>query len=251
MLKNPAPNQSPDEHSIFFTTYNRTQLQEQVRDLINTCNAAKFLDFKNYHVVLCATGQAAFWSLLAAPAASAVIADCGQLDVSDDQNLLPPGLFCPGIRNIDTFAGAAILAFDADFPEEAIARGVEQARWPARFQRLTAGPLAAKARARCADLWLDGDGQPFMSGTFHYVGGCTKLYGAAMPRLRESDFGEVRTHDGISPRWPVSYAELEPFYARAERLYGVHGDDSAEHRVDGLPRGFHRVLPGEQPAVAV
>jgi hypothetical protein len=48
--------------------------------------------------------------LLAAPAADFVIADCGQLDISDDQTLLEPDLFCPGIRNIDTFAGAAILA---------------------------------------------------------------------------------------------------------------------------------------------
>jgi len=50
------------------------------------------------------------WSLLAAPAADAVIADCGHLDISDDQALLDPDLFCPGIRNMGTFTGAAILA---------------------------------------------------------------------------------------------------------------------------------------------
>jgi hypothetical protein len=60
--------------------------------------------------VLCGCGHAGFWSLLAAPAADAVIADCGGLDVSDDQVLLDPDLFCPGIRMIDTFAGAPILA---------------------------------------------------------------------------------------------------------------------------------------------
>jgi hypothetical protein len=35
--------------------------------------------------------------------------------------------------------------------------------------------------------------------------------------------------------------------ATAPRV-GVHGDGIAEHRIDDLPRGFHGVLPGEQPA---
>ncbi len=62
-------------------------------------------------VVLCGTGRAGLWCLLAAPSATAVIADCAQLDVSDDRNLLAPDLFCPGLRNIDTFVGApAIVA---------------------------------------------------------------------------------------------------------------------------------------------
>lgn len=102
--------QHSDEHSILFNTYNRTRLQEEVRDLINICQAAKSIDAKHHRIVLCADGEAAFWSLLAAPATDCVIADCGQLDVSDDQNLLARGMFCPGIRNIDTFAGAIILA---------------------------------------------------------------------------------------------------------------------------------------------
>jgi choline dehydrogenase-like flavoprotein len=57
----------------------------------------------------------------------------------------------------------------------------------------------------------------------YFVGGATKLYGAALYRLRAEDFGELRHHDGISPAWPVSYDELEPYYTRAEQLYQVHG----------------------------
>ena len=48
--------------------------------------------------------------LLAAPGAGTVIADCDQLDVASDEALLAPDLFCPGIRNIGTFEGAAMLA---------------------------------------------------------------------------------------------------------------------------------------------
>ena len=58
----------------------------------------------------------------------------------------------------------------------------------------------------------------------HYcVGGATKLYGAALYRLREEDFGELRHHDGISPAWPISYEEMEPYYTLAEQRYEVHG----------------------------
>ncbi|UFN51299.1 GMC family oxidoreductase [Roseomonas sp. OT10] len=55
------------------------------------------------------------------------------------------------------------------------------------------------------------------------VGGRTKFYGAALYRMRESDFREVEHEGGISPAWPISYAELEPYYEQAEHLYRVHG----------------------------
>jgi choline dehydrogenase-like flavoprotein len=74
-----------------------------------------------------------------------------------------------------------------------------------------------------ADTWYDGDGQPFQPGVHYFVGGATKLYGAALYRLRKEDFGELRHHDGISPAWPIAYEELEPYYTLAERLYQVHG----------------------------
>jgi Acetyl xylan esterase (AXE1) len=100
---------NPDQTSVLFTTYNRTRLQERVRFLVTVCEGIRERYFTRCRVVLCGTGHAGMWSLLAAPAADAVIADGGQLDISDDQTLLDPDLFCPGIRNIDTFAGAPIL----------------------------------------------------------------------------------------------------------------------------------------------
>jgi choline dehydrogenase-like flavoprotein len=57
----------------------------------------------------------------------------------------------------------------------------------------------------------------------YFVGGSTKVYGASLPRLRERDFGPIEHRDGTSPGWPFSYAELEPHYAEAERIYRVHG----------------------------
>jgi choline dehydrogenase-like flavoprotein len=56
-----------------------------------------------------------------------------------------------------------------------------------------------------------------------FVGGNSKVYGAALFRLTPADFGEIRHHGGISPAWPVSYDDLEPYYVRAEHMYWVHG----------------------------
>jgi choline dehydrogenase-like flavoprotein len=73
------------------------------------------------------------------------------------------------------------------------------------------------------DTWYDRSGRPFQPQVHYFVGGATKTFGAALYRLRKEDFGELRHHDGISPAWPISYDELEPYYARAEQMYHVHG----------------------------
>ncbi len=76
--------------------------------------------------------------------------------------------------------------------------------------------------------WRDKDGHTFHPGIHYYVGGNTKVYGAALLRFRREDFGEVKHHGGISPAWPITYDELEPYYTKAEHLYQVHG----EHGLD-------------------
>ena len=73
------------------------------------------------------------------------------------------------------------------------------------------------------ETWRDRNGKTLHPHTNYYVGGNTKFYGAALFRLREQDFGEIRHHGGISPAWPISYADIEPYYTAAERLYHVHG----------------------------
>ena len=73
------------------------------------------------------------------------------------------------------------------------------------------------------DTWYDPSGKPFQPQIHYFVGGATKLYGAALYRLRQEDFGELRHHDGVSPAWPISYDQLEPYYTQAEQLYQVHG----------------------------
>ncbi|HSK25959.1 MAG TPA: GMC family oxidoreductase [Jiangellales bacterium] len=76
-----------------------------------------------------------------------------------------------------------------------------------------------------AGTWRNlADGSTFTPKQHYYVGGNTKVYGAILFRFRERDFGEIRHVDGVSPAWPIDYADLEPWYTRAERLYQVHGE---------------------------
>ncbi len=73
------------------------------------------------------------------------------------------------------------------------------------------------------EKWRDRDGKELHPHTNYCVGGNTKFYGAALFRMRKEDFGEVKHHGGISPAWPISYDELEPYYLQAETVYNVHG----------------------------
>lgn len=66
----------------------------------------------------------------------------------------------PGPHQIDNAALATAVAIDLDLPEAAIAEGLTGTRWPARLQRLTAGPFGQRAQAVGAELWLDGGHNP-------------------------------------------------------------------------------------------
>ncbi len=93
---------------------------------------------------------------------------------------------------------------------------------PREPQNRDAEAVFHQRRYQAHETWTSG-ARPFRPGQFHYVGGHTSFYGAAMFRLRERDFDATEHEDGLSPAWPVRYAELEPWYALAERLFGVRG----------------------------
>ena len=92
----------------------------------------------------------------------------------------------------------------------------EKANWDAR-------EVFVKNRYVSKDTWYDSSGKPFQPGVHYFVGGATKMFGAALFRLRREDFTAHRTADGMTPDWPISYEDLEPYYTQAERLYHVHG----------------------------
>jgi len=93
----------------------------------------------------------------------------------------------------------------------------EKANWDSRA-------VNVEARYHTREVWRDRDGRPLHPHTSYNVGGNTKFYGAALFRMRERDFEALPHYDGLSPAWPIGYADLEPYYAEAERLYQVHGE---------------------------
>ncbi|MDQ1154439.1 folylpolyglutamate synthase/dihydrofolate synthase family protein [Brevundimonas sp. SORGH_AS_0993] len=73
-------------------------------------------------------------------------------------DLPAPGL--AGAHQIDNAGVAIAAALELDLPEAAIAEGLKTVRWPARLQRISAGPYGEAARAADAELWLDGGHNP-------------------------------------------------------------------------------------------
>ena len=93
----------------------------------------------------------------------------------------------------------------------------EKANWDPR-------QVNVEGRYQTKEVWRDREGNALHPHTNYAVGGNTKFYGAALFRFRREDFGELRHHGGVSPAWPISYEELEPYYLKAEHLYQVHGN---------------------------
>ena len=101
---------------------------------------------------------------------------------------------------------------------------LERGDWlPREPQNWQAQDVFVDGRYVSEDTWHYADGSSFQPQVHYFVGGATKLFGAALYRLRAEDFGELRHHDGTSPAWPIAYEDMEPYYLRAEQLYQVHG----------------------------
>ena len=81
-------------------------------------------------------------------------------------------------------------------------------------------------RLRPEDYPLNNDETPITPLMFNAVGGSTIHWSGHFPRFHPSDF-RVKTLDGVADDWPLSYAELEPFYEQNDAMVGVaglHGD---------------------------
>ncbi len=83
-------------------------------------------------------------------------------------------------------------------------------------------------------------GQPFNWYRSRQVGGRTHLWGRNAVRIGDDQLHASRS-DGYGPDWPISYADLAPWYERVERFLGVHGTAAG---IPQLPDGvYDRPLP--------
>jgi len=101
---------------------------------------------------------------------------------------------------------------------------LERGDWlPREPQNWSTADVFVDNRYISPDTWYDAKGKTFQPQVHYFVGGATKLYGAALYRMRERDFTALTHHDGVSPAWPISYQDMEPYYTAAEQMYQVHG----------------------------
>lgn len=106
-------------------------------------------------------------------------------------------------------------------------------------------------RYRTTDTWY-ADGRPFTPGMFYFVGGHTKFYGTAMFRFRERDFETIVHEEGTSPAWPIRYDDLEPWYDKAESLFGVRGKGGLDPTDPRRTRDYeHAQIPNEPVLAAI
>jgi choline dehydrogenase-like flavoprotein len=106
-------------------------------------------------------------------------------------------------------------------------------------------------RYRARDRWLDERGREFTPYTHYGVGGNTKFWGSVLYRLRREDFQAIEHIDGVSPAWPIDYDTLEQYYARAEQLYHVRGQEGIDPTEP--PRGPfpHAAVPHQAGMAAI
>jgi choline dehydrogenase-like flavoprotein len=137
----------------------------------------------------------------------------------------PPDVLDTDIAIIGSGMGGGTLAYSL---RDSGARVliVEQGDFlPAERENWSFDAVHTQGRYKNSAAWHDATtGNDFVPGNYHYVGGSTKLYGATLPRFRECDFGEIEHVDGVSPAWPMDYADLEPWYAEAEQMFWVHSN---------------------------
>lgn len=110
---------------------------------------------------------------------------------------------------------------------------------PREKENWSAQAVYQNERYHTNEQWYDAQGKAFRPATTYAVGGNTKVYGAALMRMRERDFAEVEHIDGLSPQWDLSYQDFEPYYYQAEELFDVHGlagnDPTEPHRSSEFP----------------
>ncbi len=72
------------------------------------------------------------------------------------------------------------------------------------------------------DYPVDDSQSPIAICNYNAVGGSTILYSAHFPRFQPRDF-KIKSSDGIAEDWPISYADLKPYFEINEYEMSVSG----------------------------
>jgi dihydrofolate synthase/folylpolyglutamate synthase len=170
-------------------------------------------------------------------------------------DLPPPSLFGGyQFANAGLAVAAALALGDPRIDEQALAKGVSSAVWPARFQRLTDGPMADLAAARGADLWLDGGHNPHAGRALAEAAGRLvardprPLVLVAAMFARKDATGFFAPFADLKPRVFATTFD-SPNAAEAQELaFAAQGVGLQAEVVANVENGLRRALEGSGPA---
>jgi choline dehydrogenase-like flavoprotein len=100
---------------------------------------------------------------------------------------------------------------------------------PSDFPQEKHAELLSRAGRYGEPLVISNEPRPYQHIPFigSGTGGSTALYGMALERFFPSDFTPAAAHPSsavnLPEEWPFSYEDLEPYYRRAEGLFGASG----------------------------
>jgi len=89
------------------------------------------------------------------------------------------------------------------------------------------------------NILVDEKDHPYTGTKYAWVrarvlGGKTNIWGRLALRLSDYDF-KGKTHDGYGEDWPISYADIEPYYDKVDLLLGISGHkENLPHLPDSL-----------------
>ncbi len=164
------------------------------------------------------------------------------------------GLCTMGVRVLLLEAGPAFVP-SRDYPQTASDWERHEFPHPKGSRgRYTFAPLQALDGSLRKELgsWNAGQGPLNRSGyrsgwRYHHVrgvGGSTLHFIGEAHRLHPRAF-RIRTEHGIGADWPIDYQALEPWYAKAEALIGVAGEEEPSR-----PRSSPFPMPAHAPGYA-
>lgn len=156
--------------------------------------------------------------------------------------------------NAGLAVAAALALGDPRIDEAALAKGVSGAVWPARFQRLTDGPMARLAAERGADLWLDGGHNPHAGRALAEAAGRLTardprpLVLIAAMFARKDSLGFFQPFAELNPQvlattFDSPNAAPADEIAQAARAAGLEAETVAD-----VEEGLRRALAGTGPA---
>jgi choline dehydrogenase-like flavoprotein len=144
-----------------------------------------------------------------------------------------------------------------DFDSRSRARMSEINLWERAKATLRGQPVQARAaffNARLKHLFVDDRKNPYTTppdAPFVWIrgrqaGGRTHVFGRVLLRWSDDDF-RLRTRTGRGVDWPISYADIAPYYDEVERCLGLYGQtDGLPTLPDGVYSGEAQLSPAEQ-----